>query len=193
MRALLLLALVACGGEKDKPPPAKPEVQGTLSLDGKPLTIVRCRAGQDVTTYVELLTARGKLRFEDKQMWWSADDPGRGDKLECEKLDRSWGGGKRKDGTAYFRGHLIFVCRGPVGALAGDVTVDCGSITAEEREQLDKGRNDLLSERCPSINARAAQLGATSRCLEDKWSSELQACVLAAADKAAWDACLSPR
>ena len=190
MRIALLLALVACGNETPK---KSPEVTGSLSLDGKPLAIVSCRAGRGVTTYVELLTAEGKLRFEDKQLFWSKQDPGRGDKLECEKLDRSWGGGMRKDGTAYFRGHLIFACKGPVGAITGDVTMDCGGITAEERASLDKNRTDMLAERCDDVDKRATELGAASRCREDKWSGELQACVLAATDKAAWDACLTRR
>ena len=191
MRAWLLLALVACGNAK-KPP--TPEVTGSLSLDGKPLTVSSCRAGRGVTTYVEVLTAQGKLRFEDKQLFWATDvAAGRGDKLECQKLDRSWGGGMRTDGTAYFRGHLIFACRGPAGAVTGDLMIDCGRITAEERASLDKNRTDMLSERCDAIDTRAAELGATSRCRDDKWSGEIQACVLAATTKAAWDACLTPR
>ncbi|MBA3503770.1 MAG: hypothetical protein M4D80_06015 [Myxococcota bacterium] len=191
MRAWLLLVVVACGSEK-KPP--KPEVQGSLSLDGKPLTVSSCRAGRGVTTYVEVLTAQGKLRFEDKQLFWATTAAdGRGDKLDCQKLDRSWGGGMRPDGTAYFRGHLIFACRGPAGAVTGDLMIDCGRITAEERASLDKNRTDMLVERCDDIDKRAAELGATSRCREDKWSGEIQACVNAATTKEAWDACLTAR
>jgi hypothetical protein len=198
MRAWLLLAVVACGNEK-KPP--APEVSGSLSLDGKPLTVSSCRAGRGVTTYVEVLTVQGKLRFEDKQLFWATDVAARagsrandrGDKLECQKLDRSWGGGMRPDGTAYFRGHLIFACRGPAGAVTGDLMIDCGRITAEERASLDKNRTDMLSERCDAIDKRAAELGATSRCRDDKWSGEVQACVLAAATKDVWDACLTAR
>ena len=191
MRVWLLLFVVACGSAK-KPP--KPEVQGSLSLDGKPLTVSSCRAGRGVTTYVEILTAQGKLRFEDKQLFWATTaEHGRGDKLDCPKLDRSWGGGMRTDGTAYFRGHLIFACRGPAGAVAGDLMIDCGRITAEERASLDKNRTEMLSERCDDIDKRAAELGATSRCREDRWSGEIQACVNAATTKEAWDACLAPR
>lgn len=162
-----VLCAAACGKGDTK---ASPEVQGTLSLDGKPLAITKCRAGRGVTTYVELVTAAGKLRFEDKQLFWTKDDFGRGDKLECEKLDRSWGGGLRKDGTSYFRGHLIFVCRGPAGPLAGDVTVDCGGITAEEREQLDKNRADMRAEqaaaakdRCEDVEKHEAELFGPAR------------------------------
>ena len=153
MRAVLLLALVACGSEK-KPPPPSPEVRGTLSLDGKPLAITQCRAGRGVTTYVELTTAAGKLRFEDKQLYWAPPgEPLRGDLLACDKLDRSWGGGLRGDGTSYFRGHLIFVCRGPQGQpLTGDVQVDCGGITAAERAELDKNRDEMRKQQQQGSN-----------------------------------------
>ena len=158
-RALLLLALVACGCEKKKKTPPSPEVRGTLSLDGKPLTIAKCRAGRGVTTYVELETAEGKLRFEDKQLFWASPgsagahsdaDASRGlddARLECTKLDRSWGGGLRKDGTSYFRGHLIFACRAPTGQpITGDVQVDCGGITDEERRELDRNRDEMRKQ-----------------------------------------------
>jgi len=233
-----VLCAAACGKGDTK---ASPEVQGTLSLDGKPLAVTKCRAGRGVTTYVELVTAAGKLRFEDKQLFWTPQakgDFGRGDKLECDKLERSWGGGLRKDGTSYFRGHLIFVCRGPAGPLAGDVTVDCGGITPEERAQLDKNRADMRAEqaaaandRCEDVEKHEAELfgparaqaveqakaaglpvspdgivkqtdGMTIRayprpmaftaCREDKWPAEVQDCTIAAADIAAWGACLTP-
>lgn len=139
--AAAVLLVVACSKSSDRP--ASPEVRGTFSLEGKPLVVTQCRAGRGVTTYVELVTAQGKLRFEDKQMFWSTSDPGRGDRLECTKLDRSWGGGLRKDGTSYFRGHLMFACRGPAGQqLAGDVQLDCGGITADEHAELDKNRDE---------------------------------------------------
>lgn len=179
--ALLLLALAACKREK---PAASAEVQGTLSIEGKPVAVTACRAGRGVTTYVELATGSGTLRFEDQKLFWS------GDALVCEKLDRSWGGGMRKDGTAYFRGHLIFVCKGAPGAITGDLTIDCGKITPEERAQLDRGREDTLQARCPELDRRAAELGTTSRCREDKYSSEVQGCLLNAKDATAWNACL---
>jgi hypothetical protein len=185
---LLVLSLVACNREKRHA--AQQDVQGTLSIEGKPVPITTCRAGRGVTTYVELVTAMGKLRFEDQKLFWSQQDFGKGDELSCDKLDRSWGGGMRKDGTAYFRGHLIFVCKGAPGAITGDVTVDCGRITPAERAQLDQNREGLLQERCPEIDKRAAALGATSRCREDKYSSEVQGCLLNAKDALAWDACL---
>ena len=145
MRWLSALLLVAACSDK-KPPPAS-EVQGTLSLDNKPLAVTQCRAGRGVTTYVELVTAQGKLRFEDKQLFWSTDiHAGRGDKLECTKLDRSWGGGMRKDGTSYFRGHLMFNCLGPAGAITGDLTADCGGTTAEERQSLDENSRKAREE-----------------------------------------------
>ena len=206
MRALavVLLLLVACDKKSKSKPPSR-EVTGALELDGKPLDITRCAAGRGVTTYVELITASGKLRFEDKQLFWSASDPGRGEPLQCDKLDRSWGGGLRKDGTSYFRGHLIFVCRGPSGqSITGDLQLDCGAITADERQQLDKNQQDA---RCNQVQQRAAELrakegsnGSASKldssvlasCLEDKWSAEIQQCMLAAGDVSAWEKCLPP-
>lgn len=189
--ALLVLALAACKGENQQPA-ARPDVSGTLSIDGKPIEVTACRAGRGVTTYVELVTARGKLRFEDQKLFWSADrDFGKGDQLACDKLDRSWGGGMRKDGTAYWRGQLMFACKGPPGAISGDVKIDCGRITAEERAQLDESRDEFLRQRCSEIDKHAAALGATSRCRAERYSSAVQGCLLGAKDVAAWDACLA--
>jgi hypothetical protein len=186
---LLLLALAACKSEK-KAAATKPDVQGTLAIAGKPTDVTTCRAGRGVTTYVELVTGQGKLRFENQKLYWSQTDFGRGDELTCDKLDRSWGGGTRKDGTAYFRGHLIFVCKGPPGTVTGDLTVDCGRITPEERAQLDQSRTDILLERCTEIDRRAGELGATSRCRELRYGAEVQGCLLNAKDVAAWETCL---
>jgi hypothetical protein len=149
------LAFVLVAGCASKPAATSPEVEGSLSVDGKPLVITQCRAGRTLSTYVELVTGAGKLRFEDKQLYWSADtdEVVRGERLACNRLDRSWGGGLRADGTSYFRGHLIFACTGKVGAIAGDVTVDCGKITAEERAQLDRNRADLLRDAAPAPDA----------------------------------------
>jgi len=159
-RTLVVVALVACG---TKQPATSSEVLGTLTLDGQPLEIRACRPGRGVTTYVELVTAKGTLRFEDRQLFWSADPAGgRGDALACERLDRSWGGGTRTDGTSYFRGQLIFACRGPVGALAGDVTVDCGGITPEERAQLDRNRRDLRQQQRDAAGAGSAGSGSAA-------------------------------
>lgn len=150
MRLVTCLLLVACGrggdrGDKTGDEAASHEVTGSLALDGKPLVVTQCRAGRGVTTYVELTTQLGKLRFEDRQLFWAAAGTiRRGDPLHCDKLDRSWGGGLRRDGTSYFRGHLIFACRGPLGeALTGDVQVDCGGITSDERKALDKNRDEM--------------------------------------------------
>jgi hypothetical protein len=150
MRAWLLL-VVACSSEKQQPPPHH-DFTGTLSLDNAPLVISKCHAGHAATTFVEVVTDKGKLRFEDRQLFWSADPAQKGDKLDCEKLDRSWGGGQRADGTAYFRGHLIFACHAPV-AIRGDIMLDCGAITAQERSELDKNRQDMLDEQAAARDA----------------------------------------
>ncbi|MBA3397243.1 MAG: hypothetical protein H0T89_31745 [Deltaproteobacteria bacterium] len=144
---LVLVAVLASSGvaacKSRERASTSPEVSGMLALDGKPLVVTRCVPGRGVTTFVELVTAAGKLRFEDRQLFWNRDVEAvtRGDQLECEKLDRSWGGGQRPDGSSYFRGTLDFRCTGTAGALVGNVTADCGQITAEERRSLDENRD----------------------------------------------------
>lgn len=157
MRALggpALLLVAACSS---KAASTSKEVTGTLTLDGKPLAITRCVTGRAVTTFIELVTPSGKLRFEDAQLFWSEDVSAvsRGEPLDCQKLDRSWGGGQRLDGTAYFRGTLDFRCTGRVGAVVGKITADCGNITAAERASLDQGRANKLAEQA----AAAADAG----------------------------------
>ncbi len=63
----------------------------------------------------------------------------RGRTIACSIPHRSWGGGTRADGAAYFRGELVFSCEGPP-AIAGKVTLDCGDIRAGERASLDEQR-----------------------------------------------------
>jgi hypothetical protein len=140
-------------GEGARPAPALPprpivpdRIDGTLTLDGKPLQITRCRPGHDDTVYVDLVTAAGALRFvsgESAHMYWnpSPDANERGEPIECSIPHRSWGGAMRPDdGTTYFRGELAFSCRAPAGALEGKLALDCGNITPLERMQLDDGR-----------------------------------------------------
>ncbi|MDB4961778.1 MAG: hypothetical protein JWP01_1777 [Myxococcales bacterium] len=147
---LLLEALVGCGKRSSDPGPSATsrEVTGTITVDGTPLTVASCRPGRDITTYVEALTSAGVLRFEDRQLFWSADPMAiaRGEVLTCEQLDRSWGGGTRADGTAYWRGTLVFRCKAGARSITGDLKLDCGNITAEERAQLDHNRQELRDE-----------------------------------------------
>jgi hypothetical protein len=152
MRALLLAALVACGKADEQvvevlgSSSATDVVKGSITVDGKAVTLGACKPGHSVHPLVELITSAGKLRFEDQQLYWNpvADAPTRGDKLTCDKLDRSWGGGVRLpgDGTSYWRGKLWFRC----GAIHGELELDCGNITATERAQLDGKRQDLLDK-----------------------------------------------
>ncbi|MGN6110676.1 MAG: hypothetical protein ACTHU0_36575 [Kofleriaceae bacterium] len=162
--ALLLVAVAACKGGKraDEQPPAPSDlgsataptgaaadqIHGELKIAGQPVAIAACRPGRGTTTFVELVTASGKLRFEDRQLFWTADraSASRGDPLACTRLERSWGGGSRLDGTAYFRGRLVFACTGAPGAIEGDVSVDCGGITPDERRGLDANRQQMLDE-----------------------------------------------
>jgi hypothetical protein len=152
MRLLLVLALASCGSKDETvveitgSSSATDVVKGSITVDGKPAVLGACKPGHTVHVFVELLTNVGKLRFEEQQLYWNpvADAPNRGDKLACDKLDRSWGGGVRLpgDGTAYWRGTLAFTC----GPITGELTLDCGNITATERAQLDGKRKELQDE-----------------------------------------------
>jgi hypothetical protein len=162
-RALLGIACgaaiaAACSDRKAdeaKPPPsgdAAPRpvvpdrIEGTLSRDGKPLELVRCRPGHEGTVYVDLVTAAGALRFvggEAEHMYWNPRPEAneRGTPIDCSIPYRSWGGARRdEDGTAYFRGELAFSCRGAAGAFTGRVSLECGNISPLERSLLDDGR-----------------------------------------------------
>ncbi len=157
---LLLVALAACGSPSNTDPPEPTfasgggsgagalEVKGTLRFGGKPLALLGCVAGHVDHVFAEVVTASGKLRFEDQQLYWNPDPSAgvRGDRLDCEKLDRSWGGGNRLDGTSYFRGTLAFRCTLGPTPVTGELTLDCGSITAAERAQLDGNRQELLDK-----------------------------------------------
>lgn len=153
--AALALAVASC---KDKPrgtafgaaatgsgSSTTSEIVGSLWVDGKAVTTTACRPGRGFGTYVEVVTDAGKLRFEDKSLYWSPNpkDPLRGDRLDCEKLDRSWGGGSRADGTSYWRGTLAFACTAKKFAVSGELALDCGNITPEERAGLDAQRRDM--------------------------------------------------
>jgi hypothetical protein len=134
------------------PRPVVPDkIEGWLTLDGKPLEILRCRPGHEGTVYIDLVTAAGALRFvggETERMFWNADPDAnrRGAPLDCSIPHRSWGGGQRADGTAYFRGELALECQGPPGALRGKVALDCGNIDSYERGLLDERRREKREE-----------------------------------------------
>lgn len=121
--------------------PAGDRMTGTLRLGATDLALTACHAGQGETTYVEVTTAAGRLRFEAKQLFWQPDaaTKARGEALACGDIRRSWGGGQRDDGSSFFRGTLRFRCEVPGGApLIGDLTLDCGGVTANERKLLDE-------------------------------------------------------
>jgi hypothetical protein len=159
LRVLLVLVLVAACGSKGSDDPARTRgsgrlssptdvVKGSLSVDGQPLALVACATGHVDHVFAEVVTVSGKLRFEDQALFWNPDPAAgvRGDRLDCEKLDRSWGGGNRLDGTSYFRGTLAFRCTLGKVPVVGDLTLDCGNITPDERTQLDGNRKELLDK-----------------------------------------------
>ncbi len=145
-RAALLLAsigAIGCGQGASR----STEITGTLTVDGKPVELVECRPGQAVHPFVEVITSSGVLRFEDKQLYWARDRHAisRGAALTCGKLDRSWGGGSRDDGTRYWRGILRFSCDAPL-AVSGDLTLECGHIGPQDRKELDRMRDEMREE-----------------------------------------------
>ena len=144
LASAVVVSAASCGSTNEPPVVGSRDVvTGTLVVDGKPVALTGCKPGHSVHTFVEVVTASGKLRFEDQRLYWNPapDAITRGELLTCGKLDRSWGGGNRADGTSYWRGTLVFACSG----YTGDLVLDCGDITATERAQLDANRNQAGS------------------------------------------------
>jgi hypothetical protein len=125
--------LAACGSK-----PAAPDITGTLSIHGTDVSSkMQCKPGAAVHIFVDIVTPEGTLRFEDQKLSMN------GEVLACDKLDRSWNGARRPNGTAYWRGTLAFDCAGEPGRIVGDLDLACGNITLEERAQLDKAKAEL--------------------------------------------------
>jgi hypothetical protein len=161
VRVLMMVALVAaCSSKRSEPTPGsgsavpsmRPEpvatgpegdVKGAIVVAGETLAITRCNPQHDVHTFLELETAKGILRFKEAKLYWQDKE------LACARLDRSWGGGVRPDGAAYWRGMLDFDC----GNVTGKVEADCGRITADERASLDSNRKNLLDEQAAQRDA----------------------------------------
>jgi hypothetical protein len=143
VRVLAILAIAGCGSSSTSPPSIG--VTGTLTIDGEAATPTRCQPGTGAAgVYIQVETTRGHVRFEDTRLYFTPgkDSPDRGELLACTKLDRSWGGGTRADGSSYWRGMLDVAC----GRVSGRLDIDCGDITAEERAQLDKNRTELREQ-----------------------------------------------
>jgi hypothetical protein len=152
MRWLAALAVVACSSGKDPgggsgsgsaptPPSAGDHMTGTLAIDGTAVAMTVCRPGSDKTIFVEVATPKGSLHFQDRSIAWIVD--GARQNLACDPLPTNkaiWGGGVRGDGTVYFRGELKFTCKGAIGVVDGDLNLECGRITADERTKLDANR-----------------------------------------------------
>ncbi|CAN5907875.1 hypothetical protein BH11MYX2_BH11MYX2_35630 [soil metagenome] len=149
MRVLRLAALIAfasCGNPTSDHPGQQGSsgsgvsasgdlIKGTLSIDGAPVKEMTCRPGAAVHIFVDVVTPAGTLRVEDGKLAFD-DEP-----LTCEKFERSWGGGRRPDNRAYWRGTLSFACVRGAQHIDGNLDLDCGGITAEERAQLDAQRS----------------------------------------------------
>jgi len=120
----------ACGPAEPPAARGQRDVTGTLTVDGAPAQLVRCRPNHDVNVFVEVDTTLGTLRFGDGKLSWQ------GREQVCQKLERRWGGGIRQDGTAYFRGTLSVRC----GKLAGDLALDCGQMSLAEGAELARNR-----------------------------------------------------
>jgi hypothetical protein len=160
-RIALVAALAACSSKKPEPPvrddaavaprPVVPDqIRGTLALDGAPLAITACKPGRDTAIHVDLVTARGTLRwiaYEEHKVLWN------GAPVACARLTRTWGGGTRPtDRTTYVRAQLGFEC----GPLRGELELECGNIDPFERKLLDESRQKHLEERGSGTGSAAA-------------------------------------
>jgi len=132
---------VAC--DRAAPPPVV-ALSGALTVEGASARLTACRPGHGVHVFVDVDTSLGTLRFGEGKLAWN------GRELACDKLDRIWGGGVRRDGSAYFRGTLAFRC----GRVVGDLALDCGDITTEEATEL--ARNRAAARASGSVGEPAA-------------------------------------
>jgi len=142
--ALAAVLVVGCSSdpasapETKNPPSAADKLTGNLAVGGEPATLTQCVLGHRERVFVEVVTSKGTLRYENTNLYLG------GVLLECKRLDRSWGGGIRGNGTAYWRGTLDFQCTsGGTTPVVGKLDLDCGQITPEERAQLDQNRSDM--------------------------------------------------
>jgi hypothetical protein len=130
----------ASGPETKNPPSAADKLTGNVAVGGEPATLTQCVPGHRERVFVEVVTSKGTLRYENTSLYLG------GVLLECKRLDRSWGGGIRSNGTAYWRGTLDFQCTSGATPVVGKLDLDCGQITPEERAQLDQNRSDMKSQ-----------------------------------------------
>lgn len=121
-----------------------------MQVAGAAVALKRCRPGHAVHVFVEVDTSAGTLRFGEGKLWWL------GSERRCERLDRRWGGGVRRDGSTYFRGTLSFAC----GDLTGDLALDCGGITPIESAEM--ARNAREARERAAADADGAGSGSAS-------------------------------
>ncbi|MBA3541740.1 MAG: hypothetical protein H0T79_19150 [Deltaproteobacteria bacterium] len=148
---LILAAVCGACGTPDAPTPAT--APSTLTIDGAAIAVTGCRAGLNARRdgiALDLVLAKAtptagiaRLRFTRQRLHAAATSDGLDDgtELECTKLDRSWGGGARADGTYYWRGFLDFRCTQGTHQLVGRQELACGDPTPEEKASLDHQRD----------------------------------------------------
>ncbi|MFN0251122.1 MAG: hypothetical protein ACKV2T_29880 [Kofleriaceae bacterium] len=162
MRAFVVVLIAsAC----NRTTPATPDIAGSLSIHGVDVSsTMKCQPGAAVHIFVDIVTPEGTLRFEDQKLRLD------GEELRCDKLDRSWNGTRRPDGTAYWRGTLAFDCSKRAasgstepGAIKGDLQLACGGITLEERAQLDRAQRDLDAQKRRNANQGAETTNAANQ------------------------------
>jgi hypothetical protein len=131
---VLVASLAAC----EKAKPSASEITGTLVISGKDVSSkMECKPGGAVHISVDIVTPEGTLRFEDQKLSMN------GEVLRCDKLDRDWNGGRRPDGSVYWRGKLAFDCAAEPGRITGDLDLACVHLTLEERAALDNADREL--------------------------------------------------
>src|SRR5262245_3941779 len=113
-KALLLVALAGCQKEPSEPAESPSEgAFGAILLNSRDVVEpTSCTPAFGPSgAFIVVDTPRGQLRFEDKRLFWNPDvaSPEAGSGLTC-KLDCSWSGGHRDNGTAYWSGMLSFDC-----------------------------------------------------------------------------------
>lgn len=153
---LIVLALAASaaacksddqGGGKATTGGAAAGVKGAATLDGKALAIRECalKDGFDGVE-VRLPTPEGVIVLADDELHWGKlDSPLKGPELSCTRLEKDYMSGK-ESGQMFWHGTLGFDCKVADRALAGDLTLECGTVSPEMRARLEQQKQELAGE-----------------------------------------------